>query len=310
MERNRSVTLNSRGSFLNNSHNNRFKKSSSSPRSSNTTTHRYRTNSLSSSYRDIHDNNNSNINNSNNGFRTTANPSPMSSPAMKQNALKINNIVGGNKMRLKKIDNKIMYGILATTVIVLWLGGDGGRDNSMDNSNFADLLSGNDISKDNAMSNFVSNNSLEFPIEDGNEQGEITKLPKRKRFNPFKRNKNRRNKKKDESQHIVKQDDSARLNGAASQLIDALHLEEEQGHNHVQLTITLNNGEEEKLLQRSSGLQVSPGIPLPDQKLERSRFRKKLYKPTQKLLSKIKTYPHQISDLNCVLYNGPGEFRE
>ena len=60
-----------------------------------------------------------------------------------------------------------------------------------------------------------------------------------------------------------------------------------------------------------SRLRYSPGIPLPNQHVQEKMdflgkgMKKKKFKPTKQLLNQVKTYPHTISGLNCLLYGGP-----
>jgi len=60
-----------------------------------------------------------------------------------------------------------------------------------------------------------------------------------------------------------------------------------------------------------SRLRYSPGIPLPNQHVQEKidflgkGLKKKKFKPTKQLLSQVKTSPHTISGLNCLLYGGP-----
>ena len=91
------------------------------------------------------------------------------------------------------------------------------------------------------------------------------------------------------------------LDQVTNQLKDALNQNDQK---NVRLTITVED--KDKRENDRSGLKVSPGIPLPGQNLQMTGRRgRQIYKPTKKQLSKIKTYAHQISGLNCFLYNGP-----
>lgn len=53
-----------------------------------------------------------------------------------------------------------------------------------------------------------------------------------------------------------------------------------------------------------SGLKISPGPPLPGQKLRRGN-RKHKYRPSKQLLNSIQTHDHSIEGLFCFLYGGP-----
>lgn len=72
-------------------------------------------------------------------------------------------------------------------------------------------------------------------------------------------------------------------------------------------------GFEHAIIQKheTSRLSYSPGIPLPDQHVQEKidflskDLKKKKFKPTKQLLNQIKTSPHIISGLDCILYNGP-----
>lgn len=103
---------------------------------------------------------------------------------------------------------------------------------------------------------------------------------------------------------MERREESSQVDQVNNELMKALNLNDQK---NVHLTITVGDDDDQKKPKRPSGLQHSPGIPKAGQNLEMllRRRGRKIYKPSKKMLNKIKTYPHQISDLNCVLYNGP-----
>ncbi len=201
----------------------------------------------------------------------------------------------------KKMEKKIALVFLVCTFILFSVGGDTSTRNNniygFDNGtiNHAELLS-NERMKDNVMSTFTKNIQ-----KDVDKDRQITNTKSSYISNSLRRNKDKK------SVNFVKSENVAVLSYTATQLIDALKHGEDGKYSNVQLKITVN--EKDVIPKRPSGLKVSPGIPLPNQKLNsRSAVNgRKIYKPTKKLLSKIETFPHQIADLNCALYNGPGE---
>ncbi len=60
------------------------------------------------------------------------------------------------------------------------------------------------------------------------------------------------------------------------------------------------------VVSRPSGLRPSPGSPVSNQKIRLDDITKK-YQPSSKLISRIRTQPHKIADLDCTLYGGPFE---
>jgi hypothetical protein len=292
MERSRFKTFNSRKSFLNDPRK-RFTSSSKStnPHYKNSTTE---------------DHNNDN-------FRKNLLPSSTSLPEVKKSKLGINS---GNKSKKAKMRQYVIYVLIVCTLFIVFDNNDNyGSDTWSKHENddlvsFSELMRANQMMKNQVRANLTSNNELKVPINKLR-GGRFRKMikPLQRRNNQFLKHKIRKN------VNESPKGDSSLINGAASQLIDAIH--QGEGQEHVQLTITVNNGDgkdninKSHLVQRrSSGLQSSPGVPLPNQNLERSILRKKIYKPTKQLLSKIETFPHQISNLNCALYNGPGTFGE
>ncbi len=94
---------------------------------------------------------------------------------------------------------------------------------------------------------------------------------------------------------------SPQVDHVTNKLMDVINQHDEK---NVRLTITVED--ENNKSKRPTGLKPSPGLPQPGQNMQiLNTSGRRIFKPTNKVLSKIKTYPHQIADLNCVLYNGP-----
>lgn len=201
----------------------------------------------------------------------------------------------------KKTEKKIALAFLVSTFILFSVGGDTSTRNNIvydfDNGtiNHADLLS-NERIKENVMSTFTKNIQTDIDKDRQN-----TNIKSSYTYNSLRRNKGKT------SDNFVKSENVAVLSNTATQLINALKHDEDGKYSNVQLKITVN--EKNVIPKRSSGLKVSPGVPLPNQNLNSwsTTNGRKIYKPTKKLLSKIETFPHQIADLNCALYNGPGK---
>ena len=88
------------------------------------------------------------------------------------------------------------------------------------------------------------------------------------------------------------------LNDVADKVVDLLR-DGTKKLEDMKLVVSSASG----LKTRSSGLRASPGVPLPDQVIEMDR--KKKYKPSKQLLSRIQTKHHEIAGLQCNLYGGP-----
>jgi len=106
----------------------------------------------------------------------------------------------------------------------------------------------------------------------------------------------------------IKDSHSALLHSATNQLMDVLNEQNNKSNmddRNMKVTISVNNNDNNlSPWYRLSGLEVSPGLPLPNQKINVDKVRKR-FKPSKQILRKIETHPHQISDLHCALYNGP-----
>lgn len=283
MEGNRLTAYNDRRSILRNSYHNRFKSSTAATTTGSGATQRHKRSE-----------------NNNNSDRQSLNPSYIvsKSPTGAES-------VDKDRQRRNKAKKRYAFTVLmGSFILLLMLGENSNNHIDIDLSeeiNNSLVGHNSDVQKDSLMATFTSNNDLKLPVEEEGYQTRRREIisPKQSLYgNTLRMNQNK------ESDNLKGKTKDTYTDSAASQLVDAIRRSEDEGNN-LQLKITVND-ENEDIQQRSSGLRISPGVPLPNQKLNMSRKRKKIFKPTNKLLSRIKTFPHQISNLNCALYNGPG----
>lgn len=189
------------------------------------------------------------------------------------------------------IQSKIIYSVVLSSVFVLFV--------TYDMSSANEFKNELDVNQFKASSEFAKNNVMkEFTLNKIGSHNRVETHPMQiaSRENNMIRGYNVRNKLSE-----MEEGAGSPLDKVTNQLRDALNQNDQK---NVRLTITVED--KDKRENRPSGLKVSPGIPLPGQNLQLTGRRgRQIYKPTKKQLSKIKTYAHQISGLNCFLYNGP-----